>query len=74
MPRAENVQLTVRSRFARTCGIGARLYDLLIGETAIMHGISTIVTWNVSHMRGLFPTLNVATPTQFKATRQSFRS
>jgi predicted nucleic acid-binding protein len=60
-------------RYAHSGGVGARLYDLLIGETAIAHGISTIVTWNTSHMRGLFPTLNVATPAQFKATHQASR-
>jgi hypothetical protein len=44
---------------------GAILYDLLIGQSAAMSGIAVIVTWNTAHMRGLFPTLTVATPTQF---------
>lgn len=55
---------TIR-RYALDGGIGARLYDLLIGESASMHGIPVIVTWNTSHMRGLFPALTVATPQQF---------
>lgn len=55
---------TVRS-YAADGGIGARLYDRMIGETAVVHGISTIVTWNIGHMRGLFPTLDVRTPRDF---------
>lgn len=51
--------------YARGGGIGARLYDRLIGETAVVHGVPTIVTWNVSHMRGQFPALTVLTPTEF---------
>ncbi|MGI8840718.1 MAG: type II toxin-antitoxin system VapC family toxin [Caulobacteraceae bacterium] len=53
--------------FARTGGIGARLYDRLIGEVAVMHGIGVIVTWNVRHMRGLFPNLKVVTPEGYAA-------
>ena len=55
---------TVRS-YAADGGIGARLYDRMIGETAVVHGIPTIVTWNIGHMRGLFPTLDVRTPRDF---------
>jgi predicted nucleic acid-binding protein len=55
---------TVRN-YAGTGGVGPRLYDRIIGETAVVHGIPTIVTWNVGHMRGLFPALNVSTPLQF---------
>lgn len=51
--------------YAATGGIGARLYDRLIGETAILHDVPAIVTWNVGHMRGLFPGLDVVTPTAF---------
>ncbi|MHB8530084.1 MAG: type II toxin-antitoxin system VapC family toxin [Caulobacteraceae bacterium] len=52
-------------RFAEAGGVGARLYDRLIGEVAITHDIPAIITWNVGHMRGLFPELVVATPEQF---------
>jgi hypothetical protein len=53
--------------YAGSGGIGARLYDRLIGEAAVAHGIPGIVTWNVGHMRSLFPNLSVSTPTQFRA-------
>lgn len=52
---------TIRS-YAESGGIGPRLYDRLIGETAVVYGIGTIVTWNTSHMRSLFPRLAVVTP------------
>ncbi|MBV1686420.1 PIN domain-containing protein [Novosphingobium sp. G106] len=55
---------TVRS-YAQGGGIGARLYDRLIGEVAISHGLSAIVTWNTGHMRSLFPALRVTTPRDF---------
>lgn len=58
---------TVRS-YAVEGGIGARLYDRLIGETAIAHAIPVIVTWNIGHMRGLFPTLAVQSPQEFSQT------
>lgn len=51
--------------YAQSGGIGARLYDRLIGEAAVAHGIARIVTWNVAHMRSLFPDLNVETPKEF---------
>jgi predicted nucleic acid-binding protein len=51
--------------FAQERGIGARLYDRLIGEAALVHGLPTIVTWNVGHMRSLFPSLEIATPADF---------
>jgi len=51
--------------FAQGGGIGPRLYDLLIGEAAVVHDIPVIVTWNVGHMRSLFPELEVATPKEF---------
>lgn len=57
---------TVRS-YASKGGIGPRLYDALIGQAAIVHGIPAIVTWNTRHMDGLFPELEVATPTLFLA-------
>ncbi len=48
--------------YAQGGGIGARLYDRLIGEAAVAHDIPMIVTWNVRHMRGLFPGLRVVAP------------
>lgn len=48
--------------YARSGGIGPRLYDRLIGQSAIHSGIGRIITWNVAHMRGLFPALEVVTP------------
>ncbi len=54
-------------RYAATGGIGPRVYDRLIGEAAVRNGIRRIVTWNISHMRSLFPTLDVLTPEDFQA-------
>jgi predicted nucleic acid-binding protein len=54
-------------RYAGDGGIGPRLYDRLIGEAAVAHGVPRIVTWNVAHMRGLFPGLAVATPAELLA-------
>jgi predicted nucleic acid-binding protein len=51
--------------YAQGGGIGARLYDRLIGEAAVTHAIPQIVTWNVGHMRSLFPRLTVTTPEDF---------
>lgn len=48
--------------FAERGGIGARVYDCLIGQVAIVNEIPLIVTWNVRHFEPLFPTLRVATP------------
>ena len=53
--------------YARGGGIGARLYDRLIGEAAVANGIPRIVTWNDRHMRSLFPHLGVTTPAAFGA-------
>ena len=53
--------------YARGGGIGARLYDRLIGEVAVVQGIPAVVTWNTGHMRGLFPQLEVLTPEVFAA-------
>ncbi len=53
--------------YAASGGIGPRLYDALIGGAAVAHGIPGIVTWNVGHMRGLFPNLDVLTPEAFAA-------
>lgn len=48
--------------YAQDGGVGARLYDRLIGQAAVAHDIPAIVTWNVRHMRGLFPGVRVVTP------------
>lgn len=53
--------------YAATGGIGPRLYDALIGQAAVIHGIPALITWNIRHMEGLFPTLDVVTPTYFLA-------
>lgn len=55
--------------FAGSGGIGARPYDGLIGEAAVVHNIPAIVTWNTPHMRSLFPELAVSTPRQFAQNR-----
>ncbi len=55
--------------YAASGGVGPRLYDALIGGAAVMHGIPCIVTWNLGHLRGLFPNLNVLTPEAFAAGR-----
>ncbi len=55
--------------YARTGGIGLRLYDKLIGEAAVIHAIPTILTWNVGHMGSLFPGLRVTTPAAFDTSR-----
>jgi predicted nucleic acid-binding protein len=52
-------------RYADLGGIGPRLYDALIGEAAVAHGIPAIVTWNTRHMAGLFPKLTVVNPTRY---------
>jgi predicted nucleic acid-binding protein len=51
--------------YAQAGGIGARLFDKLIGEAARVHGIAAIVTWNTTHMRTLFPGLSILTPREF---------
>ena len=48
--------------YAENGGVGARLYDRLIGQVAVQYGIPRIVTWNVGHMRDLFPQLEVLSP------------
>ncbi|MFQ3664500.1 MAG: PIN domain-containing protein [Sphingomonadaceae bacterium] len=54
----------VRS-YAHQGGIGPRLYDRLIGEAAIHNRIDTIITWNVRHMKALFPELQVQAPREW---------
>ena len=53
--------------FAAEDRVGPLLYDRLIGEAAIRNGIGCILTWNVKHMRGLFPNLIVSDPASFGA-------
>ena len=40
--------------YASSGGIGPRLYDRITGETAVVHRIPTIMTWNVGPMRVCF--------------------
>jgi predicted nucleic acid-binding protein len=56
--------------FAGVGGLGPRLYDKLIGETAVVNGIACIITWNMAHFTGLFPTLTVVDPEQFATTQR----
>ncbi len=58
-------------RYAAGGGVGPRLYDALIGGAAVVHAVPCIVTWNVGHMCGLFPTLDVLTPAAFVAARMA---
>jgi len=37
----------------------------LIGEAAVVHEIPFLITWNISHMRSLFPMLNIVMPKEF---------
>lgn len=48
--------------YAAQRGVGARLYDRLIGQAAVEHQLTQIVTWNVAHFRSLFPGLDIVTP------------
>lgn len=51
--------------FAAAGGIGARIYDWLIGQAAVMAGVGAIITWNTGHMRSLFPRFIVLTPAEY---------
>lgn len=55
-------------QFAKLGGRGARVYDFLIGQVAVVHEVETIVTWNCTHFAPLFPTLRILTPSQFLET------
>lgn len=61
--------LAAIGRFAELGGVGARLYDYLIGECARRSGLGRLITWNTAHMRGLFPDLEVMTPAEALALR-----
>ena len=52
--------------YARSAGIGARLYDRLIGEAALLYAIPAIITLNVRHFSSLFPNLRVCTPAEYR--------
>lgn len=56
--------------FASAGGIGPRLYDKLIGEIAVINGIGSIVTWNVSHFTSIFPHSAILNPFQFASARR----
>ena len=58
---AEQTYDAVRD-YALLGGVGPRVYDRLIGQAAVLNGIGAIVSWNVRHMSGLFPDLDVRTP------------
>ena len=55
--------------YAGQRGVGPRLYDKLIGDVAVVHGISTIVTWNLGHMRNLFSSMTVMDPIDFERSK-----
>lgn len=57
-------------QYATRGGIGPRLYDALIGATAVAHAIPAIITWNTRHLSGLFPDRQVVTPAGFLAARR----
>jgi predicted nucleic acid-binding protein len=60
--------LAAIQNFASFGGIGARLYDCLIGTAVVAVGASTLVTLNVKHFVPLFPTLTILTPAQYLET------
>lgn len=52
--------------YASQGNIGARVYDWLLGQSAVTARIPTILTWNIGHMTDLFPALRVQTPDSFR--------
>jgi predicted nucleic acid-binding protein len=50
--------------FAAAGHVGARIYHHLIARAAQTAGAATLVTWNVSHFRGLIDGLDVVTPAE----------
>ncbi len=61
-------QRNALTRFGTLGGIGPRIYDFLIGEVALIHGVDTIITWNTRHFVPLFPSLRILTPAQYLET------
>lgn len=57
--------------YAAAGGVGARVYDHLIGQAAVIAGAPTIVTWNTGRLRSLFPALRVVTPEEYPARTRS---
>lgn len=53
--------------YAQGGGVGPRLDDRLIGETAVRARIPCLITWNTSHMRSLFQALEVVSPADHQA-------
>jgi hypothetical protein len=62
---APQTLVEITRNFALQDGKGPLIYDWLIGQHAVKHDIDTIVTWNIRHMRPLFPHLRVITPAEF---------
>jgi hypothetical protein len=56
--------------YASQGNIGARIYDWLLGQSAVLARVPAIVTWNVGHIMGLFPALAVQTPEEFVSRQQ----
>jgi len=61
---AAEEMMTAITHFAASGGRGARLYDYLIGYSAVLERVDALVTWNVRHFVALFPTMRIATPRQ----------
>ena len=53
--------------FAAAGHIGARIYDHLIARAALAAGAEVLVTWNVSHFRGLVEGVDILTPAEMIA-------
>jgi len=64
---SHGASLEIVRAFAADGKVGPLLYDRLIGEAAARNSIARIITWNVRHMRRLFPDLIVTDPASFAA-------
>jgi predicted nucleic acid-binding protein len=51
--------------FAACGGVGATVYDYLIGAVARRAGATAVVTLNVKHFTPYFPDLKILTPAQY---------
>lgn len=51
-------------RYGDNGGMGTRIYDYLIGQAAVHAGLQIVVTWNLAHLRPLFPRIEVIDPVQ----------